>query len=234
MQRLGVILPSSNTTVETEFSSTLHGSEISLHVTRIPLKDVTVEGLFVMEKKTQAAARLLKDANVDAVVFACTSGSLAKGIGQDQAIAQKINDVTHSPVVVTSTAVVDALKALSAQDLSVVTPYVEEVNQKEVAFLEGSGFRVTTLRSFNLKSNLEIGNLTPQDTATLALNTGPDSTQAVFISCTNLRAFEKLPFLEQSLQKPVVSSNSATLWAALKVLGSKFQPPLGKLFGLSG
>jgi maleate isomerase len=232
MQRLGVILPSSNTTVETEFSGALQGSNISLHVTRIPLKDVTVKGLSVMEKKTQAAARLLKDADVDAVVFACTSGSLVKGIGQDQALAQKIKTITQRPVVVTSTAVVDALKTLRAKDLSVVTPYIEEVNQKEVEFLEGNGFRVKTLRSFNLKSNLEIGNLTPQDTATLALNAESDPTQALFISCTNLRTFEKLPFLEQKLQKPAVSSNSATLWAALKALDSKFRPSLGKLFSL--
>src|SRR3989304_6720760 len=100
MQRLGVILPSSNTTVESEFAQVLYGSGISLHVSRIPLAEVTVKALAAMEKETQAAARLLKDADVDAVAFACTSGSFIKGLGHDKVIAEEIGEIVQCPVVV--------------------------------------------------------------------------------------------------------------------------------------
>jgi maleate isomerase len=230
MKRLGVILPSSNTTVETEFFTALYGSQISLHTTRIPLRDVTLKGLAAMEKETQAAAELLKDTDVDAVVFACTSGSLIKGIGHDAAITEKIGKVTGRPVVVTSRAVVDALSDVGAHHISVATPYLGEVNRKEVEFLEKSGFEVVNLRSFNLKSNLDIGRLTAEDAAVLARSVNSDFAEALFISCTNLATFEVLAGLEEELQKPVVSSNSATLWASLNALGSSFKPRLGRLF----
>jgi maleate isomerase len=89
MQRLGVIIPSSNTTVESEFSTILHGTDVSFHIARIHLSDVTVKDLEDMEKETVAAARLLKDADVNLVAFACTSGSLVKGLGYDGLIAKK-------------------------------------------------------------------------------------------------------------------------------------------------
>ena len=230
MQRLGVIVPSSNTTVEAEFARVLHESDITLHVSRIPLAEVTIKGLSAMEKETQAAARLLKDADVDAVAFACTSGSLIKGLGHDAALAEKIGKIVQCPVVVTSGAVVATLNELGTHRISLVTPYMDEVNKKEVDFLEKSGFQVQNVRSFNLKSNLEIGKLTASDAAILARSANSDFSDALFISCTNLRTFEALPLLEEELQKPVVSSNSATLWASLKALNSSFKPRLGRLF----
>jgi maleate isomerase len=78
MQRLGIILPSSNTTVEREFSSVLEGADFSVHYTRVHLNDVTIDGLERMEAELEDAARLLKDADVDTVAFACTSAVSSK------------------------------------------------------------------------------------------------------------------------------------------------------------
>jgi maleate isomerase len=230
MKRIGVIVPSSNTTVETEFTNSLRGSRISLHTARIPLQDVTVEALSAMEKETEAAATLLKDANVNAVVFACTSGSLIKGLGHDTAIAEKIHKIVGRPVVVTATAVVQALNEIGAHNVSLATPYVEEINKKEAKFLEENGFEVVNMKAFNLKRNLDIGQLTPNDTTVLARSANSTFADALFISCTNLTTFGVLSNIEKELQKPVISSNSATLWASLNALKSSFRPQLGRLF----
>lgn len=230
MQRLGVIIPSSNTTVESEFSTILHGTDISLHIARIHLSDVTVKDLEDMEKETQAAAKLLKDADVNLVAFACTSGSLVKGLGYDGLIAKKISKAAGCPAVTTSGAVVEALKILKVHKLSLATPYIAEVTDKEIDFLQKSGFEIVNTQSLNIKENLKIGKLTPNDAATLAKNADSNLADAVFISCTNFRTFEALPVIEMQLKKPVISSNSATLWAALKALESKISIKLGKLF----
>ena len=229
MQRLGVIVPSSNTTVETEFSASLYGSQISLHIARIPLREVTLKALSAIEKQTEETARLLKDADVDAIVFACTSGSLVKGVGQEVAITEKIRKVAACPVVIASHAIVEALNEVNAHRIGLATPYVDEVNKKEMEFLEKSGFEVVNLRSFRLKNNLDIGRLTANDAAVLARSVNSDFADAVFISCTNLTTFEVLTALEEELQKPVISSNSATLWASLRALNSNFRPRLGRL-----
>lgn len=230
MQRLGVIIPSSNTTVEKEFSDILHGTKVSLHFARIPLSNVTIDGLLSMEKQTESAAQLLKDANVDAVAFACTSGSLIKGKNHDLLIAKKIFKVLNCPVVVTSGAAVDALKKIRAHKISLATPYIEEINKKEQEFFAQNELEVIMTESLSLTDNLEIGRLTPTDAAALAIKANSSLADAIFISCTNFATFDEVSKLETQLKKPVISSNSATLWASLNALQLKIHLPLGKLF----
>jgi maleate isomerase len=232
MQRLGIIIPSSNTTVKIEFSSALHDADVSVHYARVHLCDVTVEGLERMEAELEGAARLLKDAEVDAVAFACTSGSLIKGMGYDDLLAKRISEAAGCPALTTSGAVVDTLKVLKVQELSLATPYLQEVTDREVSFLERNGFRVLNSQSLNLKENLKIGDLTPDDAQTLARTVDSNDADAVFISCTNFRTFEVLSDLERQLGKPVVSSNSATLWAALRLMKAESAVSLGRLFDL--
>jgi maleate isomerase len=164
MPRLGLIVPSSNTTMEPEFSQALQGTNISLHTTRSPLNSVTIKGLEAMEKETKAAAKLLKDADVDLVVFGCTSGSLFRGLGYDLVLAKQIAEAAGCRVVTTAGAVVDALKALKAHRLSLATPYIAEVNAREIDFLTKSGFEILKTESLGIKENLQIGRLTPPKT----------------------------------------------------------------------
>ncbi len=230
MQRLGVIIPSSNTTVEQEFSAALHGTKVSLHFARIPLSNVTIEGLSSMNRETESAAKLLKDANVDSVVFACTSSSLIKGVGHDAVIAQKITQIAKCPAVVTSGAIVDALKKLYVRKVALATPYIDEVNKREVDFLSKSGFEIVSVQTLGIEENLKIGRLTADIAIALAKKTDSNRANAVFISCTNFTTFSTIAALEAQLGKPVVSSNSATLWAALNALQVKIPLLLGRLF----
>ncbi len=230
MQRLGVIIPSSNTTVECEFSSALQGTNISAHYARIHLNDVTVEGLACMEGELDGAASLLKDARVDCAVFACTSGSLIKGVGYDVQLANRIAKAAGCPALTTSGVVIDALTALKARKVCLATPYLQEVTDHEVGFLEKNGFDVIKQQSLNIKENLQIGLLPPSKVEVLVKGVYCCDADAVFISCTNLRTFEVVCGLEAELGLPVVSSNSATLWAALGALGVRVDSGLGRLF----
>ncbi|MCW4019071.1 MAG: hypothetical protein NWF00_10410 [Candidatus Bathyarchaeota archaeon] len=82
-----------------------------------------------------------------------------------------------------------------------------------------------------LRDDLQIGKLTAQDATDAAQKADDPLAEAVFVSCTNFRTLEAIPALEAKLQKPVVNSNSATLWAALRVLKVQMQPRPGCLFG---
>jgi maleate isomerase len=230
MHRLGVILPSSNTTVEYEFSKALQATDVSVHYARVPLQEVTVQVLEGMECRLEEASQLLADAKVEAVAFACTSGSLIKGLGYDSKLAKRISEVAHCPALTTSGAVLDALKALNARKICLGTPYLSEVAAKEVQFLEGNGFEVVKEQSLGIKENLKIGQLTPGDAEKLVKTVYTKGAGAVFVSCTNFRTFEALPKLESELGVPVISSNSATLWAALKALNIKTKVALSQLF----
>lgn len=154
---------------------------------------------------------MLRDTAVDLIVFACTSGSLVKGFGYDLQLAKQIADFTCSPTITASWAVVEALKKLNTHRISLATPYLTEVTAKEVCFLEENGFTIVKSGSLGIKSNLKIGNLKSDDTMALVNRVNSSDAEAVFISCTNFATFEVINHLEERLQKPAISSNSATL-----------------------
>jgi len=228
--RIGLIVPSSNTTMEMELHSALPEG-VSLHTARMPLKNVTEEELLAMSGLAVEGARLLKDANVDLILYGCTSGSFIGGGEFDRELAEKIENEVKLPVITTSTAIVEALKILDSQRILVLTPYTDEINQREKEFLEANEFEVIDIRGLGVVDNTRIGKLEPYEAYRMAKALFTDEADAVFISCTNLRTFEIIEPLEEDLGVPVVTSNQASLWLALRELdvGEKI-PWLGRLF----
>ncbi len=215
---MGLIVPSSNTTMEEEFRRFLPEG-VSLHVARVKLRKVNVEELREMKKYVGDASDRLADAGVDLITYGCTTGSLVGGIGYDLKLTSEIEDKTGIPAIATATAVVEALKHIGARRISLATPYIEEVNERERKFLEDSGFEVVALEGLGLEDNLDIGKQRPEIAYQLGRSAFKQESDVLFISCTNFRTFEVLERLEADLKKPVISSNSATLWMALRHLG---------------
>lgn len=228
--RLGLIVPSSNTTMEMELHDYLPEG-VSLHTSRMPLRNVTEEELLKMSALAVESARLLKDAGVELILYGCTSGSFIGGENFEKELETKIEDEVNIPVVSTSTAIVEALKILDAQSLLVITPYTAEINEREKEFLEANSFEVLDIRGFGIEENLQIGRLEPYEAYRLAKASFIEEADAIFISCTNLRTFEIIHALERDLGLPVVTSNQASLWLALREMDVMDRiPELGKLF----
>ncbi|BEP17860.1 aspartate/glutamate racemase family protein [Pyrofollis japonicus] len=218
--RIGLIVPSSNTTMEPEMWR-LVPSGVSIHTARVKLEKVTVEELLAMEKEASYAARLLATADVDLIVYGCTTGSLVGGPGYDEKITKSLEEASGKPAIATATAVVEALRFLDAKRVALATPYIDEVNEKEVRFLEHHGFEVVDLKAFRIEKNTDIGKTPPEKVYRLARSLDTSRADAVFISCTNLRTIEVIDPLETDLGLPVISSNTATAWLALRRLGIK-------------
>jgi len=221
--RLGLLTPSSNTTMEHEFNL-MRPREATVHAARMRLKEVTPSKLIDMEKEIEPAALRLADAKVNVIGFGCTSGSLFRGLGHDQEIVTRIERATDIPAVATSGAVVDALTALNLSRISVATPYTEEINSLERRFLEENGFVIQKMKGLGIKDNQKIGEQSPQTLYKLVIEVDTAQSDGVFVSCTNLRTIEVVGRLEKELKKPVVSSNIATLWAMLR--RAKYMKPI--------
>ena len=155
--KIGVILPSSNTTVEADFQRVVP-PETSIHSARMWAVGSSVEVLEEMNHDLDQCAKHLGSAAVDIIAYACTGGSLLGGVGFDQKVKQCISEVAGGiPAVPTATAVVEALRSLKIQKVSVVTPYPDDINESLRAFLEGSGFEVLGLFGRGHTLNLDIG-----------------------------------------------------------------------------
>ncbi|MEM2339635.1 MAG: hypothetical protein QXW83_05495, partial [Nitrososphaerales archaeon] len=125
---------------------------------------------------------------------------------------------TGIKTITTAFAVNEALKELSIKSVAVATPYINELNEREKLFLEECGFKVVKIKGLNILKNTEIGKQPSWVSYKLAKDVYTPEADGIFISCTNFRTFDILEKLEIDLNKPVVSSNSASLWLALKEL----------------
>jgi maleate isomerase len=127
-----------------------------------------------------------------------------------------------------------ATRALGVQRVALLTPYVRSINDYMRDYIEARGVRVTRMASFERANDNEVARI---DMASLRaaverLGQHPD-VEAVFVSCTSLRIAELVTELEARIGKPVISSNFAMAWHALRLAGVEDrEPDRGRLFAL--
>jgi len=226
MSRIGLLLPSSNTTMEPDLYS-MAPKDVTVHTARMMLREVTPEGLEEMAGEAARAAWLLKTADVDILAYGCTSGSLIRGVEWEKSLKRRLEETAGVPVVTTAGAVVEGLRALGAERVSVFTPYTDAVNMHEKSFLEAHGYMVDTMRGLGLTDNQRIGRVSMMQLESF-LVPAPGS-DAVFVSCTNLPVLHIIEKLEERHRLPFVTSNQATMWAALRGLHSSNLDGYGSL-----
>lgn len=226
-RRIGLLLPSSNTTMEPDFYGMAPG-DVTIHSARMLLERVTLEELEAMSLEALRAGALLATAGVDVLIYGCTSGSLLKGVEWEERLVSRIEEETSIPCVSTAGAVVEGLMALGVDRLGVATPYTDDINDLERLFLEAHGFEVSTIQGLQLTDNHDIAAVSSEKIVELVEEVSVDC-EGVFISCTNLPAVPLISRLESQLGRPVVTSNQASMWGALKALGRDGVEGYGRL-----
>jgi maleate isomerase len=196
------------------------------------IHDVTVEGLAETVKQVERAALELASAEVDVILQAGTAIAFFRGFGHDQELSRRITTATGTKATTSLTAVVEALRTLGIKRPAIATSYLADIDARLVDVMGQSGFTVAAIRGMGLKRSIDMGKVMPEETYRLtrqvvAAASGADG---IFISCGNLRSFEAIERLEQDTGLPVVTSNQAGLWQALRMAGIDDKlPNLGRL-----
>lgn len=214
--RLGMMLPSENTIAEPQIAAMLPPG-VSLHATRLQLRGASGNLLSMLDRLEEAAS-LLADAEVTRIAFHCTAVSMwsPEIVGE---IRSRIAAVTAIRVVVTSDAIVDALETLGAGRVVLVSPYVEDTNQREIRFLASRGVTVVRERGLGIASGLGMAAVEPEQWFREVVAMRDPRAEAYFVSCTTIRSADVIDALETELGRPVVTSNQAMLWRALRDAG---------------
>ncbi len=225
-RRIGVLLPPGNVTVEREFSRFVPDN-VTVNYNRLsrPHSVSTKDSLLSMVPSLERAARDLAQVHPEVILFACTSGSFLEGRGKEDDLARRIREYTGIPGITTSMAVVDALHALRMKRIYMITPYPDDINEEEVEFLAHYGVQVTGYDSFRCTVTEHTAAVSSEAVAELALECRDEIAQGdgLFISCTQLLTMDRIESLESAFDRPVVTSNQATLFAGLKALGVSTQ-----------
>ena len=222
-RRLGLMIPSSNTMMEPDF---IHNAPAgtSVHTARMYMEDTTADGENrMLDEFALPAARDLGTARPDVVVFGCTSAGALRGNDYDTMLCQRISEVAGAPVVSTIASVRTAIEAAGASRIGVVTPYVDQLNEKIKASIEADGPRVVRIAGLGITENYTIAGVGQDDIVGFAVRALGDLAESgaidlVFASCTNFGAMAARPAIAERLGLPVVTSNQAVLDAALAKL----------------
>lgn len=215
--KLGLIVPSWNTVMEYE-TQRMAANGTSVHTMRISHTADTEENVIWMGTQVPAAAKLLGHAKVDVICYGCTGGGFIKGPGYDQQLSDEIKAATGIPGTTTIVGVTDALRVFKAKRICVASPYEPWLNEKLRVFLDQSGFQVLAIQGLGTQAHSTIG---PEQVEALVMSVDRPEADAIFISCTNFGTLDIIESLEKKLKKPVVTSNSASMWKMMRLVGDK-------------
>jgi maleate isomerase len=213
--KIGMMLPSVNSIAEPQINAMLpHG--VSLHTTRLRL--VGGGGHMAMLDRLEEATQLLVDLQVDRIMFHCTAVSMWSPDIPGE-IRRRIATVTDTPVVITSDAVVSALEAFDAKNIVLLTPYVQEINDRELRFLAHNGINVLEERGLGIPGGVGMAGVSAECWYDEAISMRHPDADAYFLSCTTIRSADVIEALEAELQRPVFTSNQVASWRALRDAG---------------
>jgi maleate isomerase len=218
-RRIGLLLPSSNTAQEIEFTRAMPDG-VTVHVARLPLSTVELSAAVPPSiDDIESESRKLADADVDAILLSTMAPGLANGIRYDQELIERIEAVSSKKATTAFLAFTQALTALEIKRLALGAPWSEALNTATAASIAASGVSVVSHRTLGCVSDLEIGLLDEQTAYDMGIAVDRPDAQAVALPCGNWSTLGIVDRLEASVGKPVLTTNQASLWAALRLAG---------------
>ncbi len=217
--RFGLIALATDLTSEGDHYRLLAGPGVALHVTRVPYANPTTpENLARMAPALGEAASLLApDEPLAAIVYSCTSASAV--IGEEAVAAAVGSGKPGVPVVTPTGAAVAAFRALGARRISVLTPYTVRTTGTIVDHFAAAGLSLSAVECLGMEDDREMARVEIDTIVAAALAVDRPDAEAIFVSCTGLRAVDAIAAIEARTKKPVVTSNQATAWALRRAGG---------------
>lgn len=217
--RVGFLALSTDFTAERDFALLNPSHELAFYVNRVPFANPTTrENLLAMQPHLTAGAELiLPDVALDACGYGCTSASAAIG---DAAVREAIQAAKPGvPVVTPTSGALAAFKALDVCRISLLTPYIAPVSDDLGNYFQSLGLDILNAACFGVADDRQIAQIQPQAIIEAAQQICAPGAQALFLSCTALRAVEVVAALEEKLGIPVVTSNQALFWNLMRAAG---------------
>ena len=210
---IGLIVLSTDETIESEMHRYFANRTSPIFVSRVQSgENVTTDSLGAMQANLPAAAELLPKSQRYAVVgYGCTSASSLIGSRQVEELVKSGCDTAHVTNPLDAAAI--CARHLGVARFALLSPYIEEVNEPLRAAFAAKGLSTDVFGSFGESEEAKVVRISKGSIVEAAVALGQEpSTEAVFLSCTNLRTFDAIPEIEARIGKPVLSSNQALSW----------------------
>lgn len=226
--RVGLVVPSSNVTVETEMPALLRrhpDAAFSFHSTRMRMARVSPEQLAAMNAQRERCVLEIADASPDVILYACLVALMAVGPGEHQRVEglvaeQLATGGSEAKVRSSAGALVEGLAALGARRIALVTPYMRPLAEKVVAYLEAEGLEVADWRALEVEDNHAVGCIPGEQVMAAARSLDLTGVDALVISaCVQMPSLDLVEPAERELGVPVLSAATAGAYSILRAAG---------------
>lgn len=220
--RLGMLTPSSNTTLEPVTTAMLAGlPEVTAHfgrfrVTEIALSDSAL-GQFE-QAPILAAASLLADAKVHVIGWNGTSASW-RGFHTDEALCRSVTAAAGVPACTSVLALNEAFRAQGVRRFGLVTPYTPDVQTAIVGNYAAAGYECVAERHLGIRENYAFAEVSDETLSGAIREVAAARPDAIAILCTNLRGAPLVDALEAELGMPIYDSIATVVWQSLRLAG---------------
>jgi len=220
--RLGMLTPSSNTTLEPVTTSMLAGlPSVSVHFSRFRVTEIALTAVALAQfddRPILAAAELLAHARVDVIAWNGTSSGWL-GFDADKRLCERIEAATGIRASTSMLALNEILAATGVQRFGLVTPYIDAVQQRIVANYAALGIACVTERHLDIRDNFAFATVQPETLAALIRAVAAEKPDAIGVICTNLRAAPLVAALERETGIPIYDTIATVVWKSLKIAG---------------
>jgi maleate isomerase len=235
--RLGMMTPSSNTVLEPVTAALLARTPwITAHFQRLRVLAINLgaDSTNQFDPRPMAdAAALLADAKVHALCWNGTSGAWL-GLESDRKLCATITDETGLPCTTATLALMDALAALGAKRIGLVTPYLANVQDAIIENFAGLGLETVAESHLEDPGNYSFAEHSAAKVDALVREAASAKPDAIVIHCTNFRGLPGAVGIEAEMGIPVLDSVAVALWGAIRAAGRS--PAMiqgaGRLFSL--
>jgi maleate isomerase len=232
--RVGLVVPSSNVTVETEMPAILGrhpDAAFSFHSSRMRMAKVSPEQLRAMNAQRERCILELGDARPDVILYACLVALMAAGPGEHQRVESLVAEQlaaggADARVRSSAGALTEGLRALGAHRVALVTPYMRPLADQVVAYLEAEGFEVTSWRALEVEDNTAVGRIPGDQVMAAARSLDLSGAGALIISaCVQMPSLSLVEAAEAEFGLPVLSAATAGAYSILRAAGLPLSIP---------
>ncbi|MFT6817989.1 MAG: maleate isomerase [Myxococcota bacterium] len=224
-RRIGLIVPSSNTTMETELPALFRRREVELperfsfHSARVAMESVDAASLTAMNAQAGRAAGLLAHAGVEVQAYACLVAIMSQGPGTHRSTAAALEAVAGVPVLSSAGALVEGLRHLGATRVAMICPYTRPLAETVITYLASEGIEVVDHIALGIADNRAVGALNPDAPARLCTNLDLTHAQAIIASaCVQMPSLASVQRIQDRTGLPTLSASVATAWQLLRSL----------------